>query len=74
MHTSIKPPFLLELLDKSIFLRKSVDFGRSWEMKLRKEGSFLKKIGKCQVLFKNHFLVAQDLWGRKQPGKVSRAS
>ncbi len=38
-------------------------------MKLRK---FSKKLDKYWALFKNNFLVAQDLWGRKQPGKVSR--
>ncbi len=33
-------------------------------MKLRKEES-IPKLGKCGALFKNHFLVAQDLWGPK---------
>ncbi len=37
---------------------------KSWEMKLRKEESILK-LDKCWALFKNHLLVAQDLWGPK---------
>ncbi len=33
-------------------------------MKLRKEES-IPKLDKCRALFKNHLLVAQDLWGPK---------
>ncbi len=36
----------------------------SWEMKLPKEES-ISKLDKCRALFKNHLLVAQDLWGQK---------
>ena len=36
----------------------------SWEMKLRKEES-IPILDKCRALFKNHLLVAQDLWGPK---------
>ncbi len=33
-------------------------------MKLCKEES-IPKLDKCQALFKNHLLVAQNLWGPK---------
>ena len=36
----------------------------SWEMKLHKEESN-PKLDKCWDLFKNHLLVAQNLWGPK---------